>query len=479
MEINTKNMQLHGHNLCDMECVDRGSIIHPETCMQQVLTDNSNNQSLEDWITTNPSTEPEAQPFAVEGSLKEWLINNHSVGYELPTAAANVKGGIKIGQYLTINNEILSVDKSSLAIPDYGVASYENLGVIKLGNDTPIPGGFVTNNTLSDTDCEIYPLRKDSNNKAGIVFPTLAKVATSGSYNDLDDTPTIPYAQIQSDWNQSDDTAKDYIKNKPTIVDYIAGEGINVTGTTISQTAATSASLGGIKLGYTKEGNKKPVQLDSNNKAYVDTEQNPVVGHMITNGLSAKMFILDSNYDNKWIPIVRSVSTNLQKCSVMFEIYFREDSGTGYAKYYLNHREDLCNDLLCTSYWVNTRTVSDTPQTIFGFDDIKVAKHTKAIEGDITQVILTVYVKVRRVQTTYSMFLVNVLAENTSDYSTQTYFTTYGDASTDDTVLTSSDGRLGTYSTNSMVAKIDKDDTTPIAMPTIDPINGTFYNPQS
>lgn len=37
----------------------------------------------------------------------------------------------------------------------------------------------------------------------------------SGSYNDLTDKPTIPAAQVQSDWNQSDTTALDYIKNKP------------------------------------------------------------------------------------------------------------------------------------------------------------------------------------------------------------------------------------------------------------------------
>lgn len=48
---------------------------------------------------------------------------------------------------------------------------------------------------------------------------SLAKVATSGSYTDLDDQPTIPDAQIQSDWNQDTVTAKDYIKNKPTIPD--------------------------------------------------------------------------------------------------------------------------------------------------------------------------------------------------------------------------------------------------------------------
>ena len=45
----------------------------------------------------------------------------------------------------------------------------------------------------------------------------LAEVATSGSYNDLTDKPTIPVAQVQSDWNESDTTNKAFIKNKPTI----------------------------------------------------------------------------------------------------------------------------------------------------------------------------------------------------------------------------------------------------------------------
>ena len=37
------------------------------------------------------------------------------------------------------------------------------------------------------------------------------------SNNDQEDKPVIPAAQIQSDWNQADSTAKDFIKNKPTI----------------------------------------------------------------------------------------------------------------------------------------------------------------------------------------------------------------------------------------------------------------------
>ena len=37
----------------------------------------------------------------------------------------------------------------------------------------------------------------------------------SGSYDDLSNKPTIPAAQIQSDWNQTNTSSKDYIKNKP------------------------------------------------------------------------------------------------------------------------------------------------------------------------------------------------------------------------------------------------------------------------
>lgn len=48
-------------------------------------------------------------------------------------------------------------------------------------------------------------------------FTDLKTVAFTNSYTDLDNKPTIPSAQIQSDWSQSDSVAVDYIKNKPTI----------------------------------------------------------------------------------------------------------------------------------------------------------------------------------------------------------------------------------------------------------------------
>ena len=46
---------------------------------------------------------------------------------------------------------------------------------------------------------------------------SLATVATTGAYSDLTGTPTIPAAQIQSNWNESDSSSKAYIQNKPNL----------------------------------------------------------------------------------------------------------------------------------------------------------------------------------------------------------------------------------------------------------------------
>jgi len=57
--------------------------------------------------------------------------------------------------------------------------------------------------------------------------PNLAQVATSGSYNDLSDKPSIPAAQVQSDWAQTNTSAVDYIKNKPDFTTYYPTYGDN------------------------------------------------------------------------------------------------------------------------------------------------------------------------------------------------------------------------------------------------------------
>lgn len=50
----------------------------------------------------------------------------------------------------------------------------------------------------------------------------LSRVATSGSYNDLSDKPTIPAAQVQSDWNAT--SGMGAILNKPDLSGYMTVE---------------------------------------------------------------------------------------------------------------------------------------------------------------------------------------------------------------------------------------------------------------
>lgn len=76
--------------------------------------------------------------------------------------------------------------------------------------------------------------------------PTFATVATSGSYNDLSNKPTIP--SLSGYATQSWVTSQGYLTSIP---------------------AATSSAYGGIQIGYTTSGKNYAVQL-SNGKAYVN-----------------------------------------------------------------------------------------------------------------------------------------------------------------------------------------------------------------
>lgn len=76
--------------------------------------------------------------------------------------------------------------------------------------------------------------------------PTFATVATSGSYNDLTDKPTIP--SLSGYATQNWVTSQGYLTSIP---------------------AATSSAYGGIQIGYTTRGKNYAVQL-SNGKAYVN-----------------------------------------------------------------------------------------------------------------------------------------------------------------------------------------------------------------
>lgn len=70
--------------------------------------------------------------------------------------------------------------------------------------------------------------------------PTLSVVASTGDYDDLLNKPSIPAAQVNSDWDASSGVAE--ILNKPTTKDLVAGENVTITEGSTTLTISASGS---------------------------------------------------------------------------------------------------------------------------------------------------------------------------------------------------------------------------------------------
>lgn len=113
-------------------------------------------------------------------------------------------------------------DKPTIPTVDYPVTDVKVGGVSVLSNKVAvIPELFNGDyNSLDNKpDLSVYALSS-----------SLATVATSGSYDDLSNKPTIPAAQVNSDWNASSGVAQ--ILNKPTLANVATtGAYSDLTGT--------------------------------------------------------------------------------------------------------------------------------------------------------------------------------------------------------------------------------------------------------
>lgn len=94
----------------------------------------------------------------------------------------------------------------------------------------------------SDTD-RANALEIKKNGDVYIGDKSLSKVATSGSYNDLSDKPTIPAEQVNADWNAT--SGKAQILNKPTIPSAVTELTVSGWGFT-KNTGTYSKPSGGI-----------------------------------------------------------------------------------------------------------------------------------------------------------------------------------------------------------------------------------------
>lgn len=115
-------------------------------------------------------------------------------------------------------------------------------------------------NGKQDAISDLSDIRSGASAGATAVQPgDLATVATTGSYNDLINKPTIPAAQVNSDWNASSGVAQ--ILNKPDLSVYAtqsdlngkqdtltAGSNISISNNTISATDTTYTAGTGLSL---------------------------------------------------------------------------------------------------------------------------------------------------------------------------------------------------------------------------------------
>ena len=203
-------------------------------------------------------------------------IDIDNVDHIISVDQSEIQDKLTAGEGITIQNNVISVNpqrQSDWAQTDTDAVDYirnkpQNIvqdasyvhtdnnftdaEKTKLGNiESGAEVNVQSNWNETDTDSDAYIQNK----------PTLATVATSGSYTDLTDQPTIPSGtqllppatpadenkilavdengypdwvtpgstqQVQSDWTEDDNTEPSYIQHKPTTKPIQAGTGISV-----------------------------------------------------------------------------------------------------------------------------------------------------------------------------------------------------------------------------------------------------------
>ena len=86
-----------------------------------------------------------------------WKAQGSTSTYVLPTAAANTKGGVKIGSGLTMTSETLSADASAITVQEEGSPLSTAATTLNFvgSNVTATGTGAVKTITISDSDTQL------------------------------------------------------------------------------------------------------------------------------------------------------------------------------------------------------------------------------------------------------------------------------------------------------------------------------------
>ena len=207
--------------------------------------------------------------------------------YALPIATANDLGGIKVGSKLSINSSTGVLSADSQTDNNFTNALKTKLDGIASGAEVNVQADWNEASSSSDAYIKNKPtipaaqVNSDWNANSGVAQilnkPSLATVATSGSYNDLTNKPTIPAAQIQSDWTQTTTTAKDYIKNKPSLATVATSGSYTDLSNKPSIPAAQVNSDWNANSGVSQILNKPSLATVATSGSYSDLSNKPTI----------------------------------------------------------------------------------------------------------------------------------------------------------------------------------------------------------
>ena len=148
-----------------------------------------------------------------------------------------------------------SLEKADTALQSYTEQYKGTVTGVKINNTTKNPSSGVVDLGT------VITAHQDISGKAD--KSSLATVATSGSYNDLSNKPTIPAEQVNADWNAT--SGKAQILNKPTIPSAVTES--TVSGWGFTKNAGT---ITGIKMNGASKGTSGVVDLGTVITAHQD-----------------------------------------------------------------------------------------------------------------------------------------------------------------------------------------------------------------
>lgn len=436
--MSTIDKQLKGSNLCNLDCTDNNNVIHPETCVTQVVITNDSHTTLEEWFSLD------AGGFSSESSMLAWLNHYYPIpsGYDLPDASVNTKGGVKINStYFDVSNSVLSLKSVH---QDWNVDSSFNdtvfIGTISgLFNQEDIEFSIPKPTTYLDISNDSLRVKQFLGgvlqNESLVSISTLAaSIISTSVYNQA--VYTRFSFNLQGNNLQLYDNLLNQVVTTQTLPTYQAGTNISILNNTISATDTTYAPFVGADPGLVPQS----TALDQNKFLKGDgTWYDPKYSSTklwTSCGLSDHYFRITSE-------LIGTVSSESPKYIPLYRIHMLNQDAEGYKT---SHLFEITSRLDHSYYGKFLLTYYSTRSFHSFLEITNVGTSNLELEAylDNTTHTITVY----RKYTTSDFpdtFIVTILGQNNPNYTPiQCEYTYYCTASYDgDTVINQTETPIG------------------------------------